>query len=230
MSVVTRKFDQDMSEIDSKVRHLFALVAEGVAAATDALLSGDRERAAQVASRDTQIDSLYVDLEELVQRQFALQATFGTELRYLISVLRIVPELERSGDLVEHIASRAARGLGSELTLRMRGLIERMGAVASDLWRGSAAVYDSRDVDEAELLRIRDDQLDELHVAFTAEIVGSQQPVQVAIEMALIARFYERLGDHAVNIANRVRYVAKGLSVNEHPLPPDIASGSGDRT
>ena len=92
MSVVTRKFDQDMSEIDSKVRHLFALVAEGVAAATDALLSGDRERAAQVASRDTQIDSLYVDLEELVQRQFALQATFGTELRYLISVLRIVPE------------------------------------------------------------------------------------------------------------------------------------------
>lgn len=103
----------------------------------------------------------------------------------------------------------------------MRGLIGRMGSVTSDLWQGAAAVYVSRDVDEAELLRVRDDQLDELHVAITAEIVGSQPLVQVAIDLALVARFYERLGDHAVNIANRVRYAAKGLSVAHHPLPGD---------
>lgn len=217
--VMTRPVDTVHKEIDNKVRHLFALVAEGVTAATDALLAGDRETASMVVARDSQIDALYVELEELVQRQFVLQATFGTELRYLISVMRIVPELERSGDLVEHIASRAARGLGSELSPRMRGLIQRMGTVANDLWKGSAIVFTTRDLDEAELLRIRDDQLDELHVQLTAEIIGSQMPVQVAIEMALVARFYERLGDHAVNIANRIRYVAAGLNVHDHPGP-----------
>ncbi len=218
---MTRNQTSAHQEIDDKVRHLFALVAEGVAAATEALLAGDRETATMVVSRDSQIDELYVELEELVQRQFVLQATFGTELRYLISVMRIVPELERSGDLVEHIASRAARGLGADLSPRMRGLIQRMGTVANDLWKGSAVVFTTRDLEEAELLRIRDDQLDELHIQITAEIIGSGLPVQVAIEMALIARFYERLGDHAVNVANRIRYVAAGLSVNEHPDPVD---------
>lgn len=218
---MTRPVHSVHDEIDTKVRHLFALVADGVTAATEALLAGDRETASMVVARDSQIDALYVELEELVQRQFVLQATFGTELRYLISVMRIVPELERSGDLVEHIASRAARGLGSELSPRMRGLIQRMGTVANDLWKGSAVVFTTRDVAEAELLRIRDDELDELHVQLTAEIIGVQLPVQVAIEMALVARFYERLGDHAVNVANRMRYVAAGLSVHDHQDPSD---------
>jgi phosphate transport system protein len=204
----SRDFAQDLQEIDLKVTQLFVLVSEGLAAATDALLASDHEAAMTIITRDQVIDSLYHDIEEIVQRQFALQAPVATDMRYLLSMLRIVPELERSGDLVRHIAKRAMRDLASGLPPRARGLVERMGRVGSQLWDASATAYERRDPDAFSRMRVLDDELDELHVALIAEIVEAELPLPVAIDLALVARFYERLGDHAVNVANRMRFVS----------------------
>lgn len=201
---------QELQEIDRKVTELFSLVSEGLGAATEALLASDVDAASSVVARERLIDSLYYDIEGLVQRQFALASPAATDMRYLLSMLRIVPELERSGDLVEHIAKRAMRSLGAELTPRIRGLVERMGRVGVLLWRGAAESYVDRDPAKVAELRSLDDELDELHVAVIAEIVEAELRLPVAIEMALVARFFERLGDHAVNVANRMKYVATG--------------------
>ena len=201
---------QELQEIDRKVTDLFSLVSEGIGAATEALLASDVDAASSVVARERLIDSLYYDIEGLVQRQFALASPAATDMRYLLSMLRIVPELERSGDLVEHIAKRALRSLGEELTPRIRGLVERMGRVGVLLWRGAAESYVDRDPAKVAELRSLDDELDELHVAVIAEIVEAELRLPVAIEMALVARFFERLGDHAVNVANRMKYVATG--------------------
>src|SRR3954451_20857814 len=132
------EFHKDLEEIDQKVVQLFALVAEGVAKATEAFLANDREAAESLAETDAVIDQLYCDVEELVQRQFALQAPMARDMRFLLSALRIVPELERSGDLAEHIANRATRGVSDNVTPRIRGLIEQMGHIDSQMWRGGA--------------------------------------------------------------------------------------------
>ena len=190
---------------------LFALVSEGLAGATEALLAGDREAARALVARDEMLDTLYVDVEGLVQRQFALQAPMAVDLRFLLSVLRIVPELERSGDLAEHIAQRAVRGLTGELTPRVRGLIEQMGRTGVEMWRASAEAYAGRDGQAVARLREHDDELDDLHVSLIAELASGKLSIPVAIELALVGRFYERLGDHAVNIAARVRYLATGV-------------------
>jgi phosphate transport system protein len=203
-------FHRDLEEIDQKVVRLFALVSEGVVAATDAFLAGDREAAKLLAEQDQIIDELYFDVEELVQRQFALQAPMAGDMRFLLSVLRIVPELERSGDLAEHIAQRAALGIAQALTPRIRGLIQEMGMVGADMWRQAADAYVERDADIAVRLNERDDELDEMHVSLTAELVSGTLSVPIALEMALVGRFYERLGDHAVNISERIRYIAEG--------------------
>src|SRR5438270_1510769 len=204
------EFHRDLDEIDQKVLQLFALVAEGVAKATDAFLANDRAAAESLAETDAVIDQLYNDVEELVQRQFALQSPMARDMRFLLSVLRIVPELERSGDLAEHIANRATRGVSDNVTPRIRGLIEQMGHIATQMWREAADAYADRDPDAAARLNTRDDELDELHSSLTAELVTGQLSVPIALEMALIARFYERLGDHAVNIGERIRYIAEG--------------------
>ncbi len=120
-------FHRDLQTIDDKVVQLFALVAEGLAKATDAFLSGDREAARELVAQDKLIDSLYHDVEDLVQHQFALQAPMARDLRFLLTVLRIVPELERSGDLVEHIALRTQPGLVTRITPLARGLVGEMG-------------------------------------------------------------------------------------------------------
>ncbi|HEX2043809.1 MAG TPA: phosphate signaling complex protein PhoU [Acidimicrobiales bacterium] len=204
-------FHRDLQRIDEQVLRLFALVSEGLAGATEALLAGDREAARALVARDEMLDRLYVDVEGLVQRQFALQAPMAVDLRFLLSVLRIVPELERSGDLAEHIAQRAVRGLTGELTPRVRGLIEQMGRTGVEMWRASAEAYAERDGQAVARLREQDDELDDLHVSLIAELASGKLSIPVAIELALVGRFYERLGDHAVNIAARVRYLATGV-------------------
>jgi phosphate transport system protein len=198
---------EGLERIDREIIKLFALVGEGVAGATHSLLAGDREAARILAESDETIDALYREVEQLAQRQLAQRATGPEELRYLVAVLRMLPELERSGDLAEHVSRRAVRGLGIELSHRARGLVEQMGEVACDMWRATADAYADRAlvVEDVESL---DDELDELHVALTAEIASGSMPLPVAIEAALVARFYERFGDHAVNLARRIAVLA----------------------
>ena len=184
------------------------MVAEDLPAATQALLTGDNEVLQKLAERDRVIDALYREIEELVNREILLQAPVAADLRFLLSVLRIVPELERSHDLVMQIGSRANHILGEDLSPRCRGLVERMGKLASDMWRQSVDSWYQRDRTIGLILDGRDEEMDELHASLLAELASGRMAIPVTMEMTLVARFYERLGDHAVNIARRVAYLA----------------------
>jgi phosphate transport system protein len=210
LSVVEHRqeFQRELEAIEVKVIELFAMVAEDLPGATQALLSGNAEVLQVLTERDQVIDALYVEIEELVNREILLQAPVASDLRFLLSVLRIVPELERSHDLVVQIASRANHILGEDLSPRCRGLVERMGNIASDMWRQAADSWYQRDRSAAEALDGRDDEMDELHSSLIAELASGRMALPVTMEMTLVARFYERLGDHAVNIARRVIYLA----------------------
>src|ERR1700746_1627840 len=135
MSEHRQEFDNKLEAIESKVIELFAMVAEGVPVATQALLDGDDGAFVTLAERDRAIDALYVEIEGLANREILLQAPVASDLRFLLSVLRIVPELERSHDLVMQIASRANHILGEDLSPRSRGIVERMGSLTSEMWR-----------------------------------------------------------------------------------------------
>lgn len=183
---------------------IFALVGEAIAEATHALLANDRELAKRVVDQDVEIDRLVNELVSTAEDRLLHSPSHDVEGRYqLLILLRILPEIERNGDLAEHIARRAARGLGNEMSPRSRGLIERMGEVASTIWREATdAIIDGRSEAVEEIEDI-DDELDDLHVSLTAELTSGSMSVPVAVEVALMARFYERFGDHCVNLARR---------------------------
>ncbi|HEY2438124.1 MAG TPA: phosphate signaling complex protein PhoU [Solirubrobacteraceae bacterium] len=203
-----QEFARELEAIEAKVIELFAMVAEDLPSATHALLNGDNEVLAVLIEREQVIDALYPEIEELANREILLQAPVAADLRFLLSVLRIVPELERSHDLVIHIAAQATHILGDDLSPRTRGLVERMGSLASDMWRQAADSWYQRDRDAARALRERDEEMDELHASLMAELASGRMAVPVTMEMALVARDFERLGAHAVNIARRVVYLA----------------------
>jgi phosphate transport system protein len=203
-----QEFERDLEAIEAKVIELFAMVAEDLPGATQALLTGNNEIVKVLAERDQVIDALYLEIEELANREILLQAPVAADLRFLLSVLRIVPELERSHDLVLDIARRADHILGGDLSPRAQGLVERMGNLASDMWRQAADSWYQRDRSAAVALSERDDEMDDLHSSLTAELASGAMAIPVTMEMALVARFFERLGDHAVNIARRVIYLA----------------------
>jgi phosphate transport system protein len=201
-------FDEQLVEIDRKVIHLFALVTEAVAGATEALLTGDRVAGQVTAEQDAVVDQLEWDIEELAQREVLLQSPLARDMRYLLSVLRIVPELERSGDLAEHIAQRAITGLGTRLTPTARGTLQEMATACGDMWRAAADAWAERDTDAAEQLATDDDHIDALHDRLIAELCQGDLELVDALQATLLARFYERLGDHAVHITERIGYLA----------------------
>jgi len=203
-----QEFHHELEAIEAKVIDLFGMVAEDVPRATAALLGGDVEEVRALAERDRVIDDLYPRIEDLADRELVLQQPLASDLRFLISVLRVVPELERSHDLVVNIARRANYILSEDLSPRSRGLIEQMGNLASDMWREAVDCWRQRDRAAAVALDQRDDEMDEMYASLMAELASGQMSLPVTMEMALVARFYERLGDHAVNIARRVVYLA----------------------
>ncbi|HKA82492.1 MAG TPA: phosphate signaling complex protein PhoU [Acidimicrobiales bacterium] len=205
-----KRFHHQLDEIDARVIRLFALVTEGVAAASESLLSGDTEMARRLAGRDALVDQLEADLEQVAERELVTQAPMARDMRYLVSVLRVVPELERSGDLAEHIAQRAAAGLALRLTPTVRGLLEQLGATCVEMWRAAADAWAERDPDAAERLDAADDQIDSLHDQLVEELGRGNVALPDALQTTLVGRFYERLGDHAVHITERVRYLAVG--------------------
>lgn len=193
-----------LEELDRRVIQLFAEVGEAVAGATLALLGGDREAAKAIVRRDEEIDRRELELERLAWEALELAPASRSETRYLVSLLRILPEIERTGDLAEHVASRASRGLGTEMSAKARGIVERMGEVACSLWGMAADAFGDRSVDAIDRIDRLDDQMDEYSVILTAEIVSGNMSLPVAIEVAMIGRFYERIGDHSVNLARQV--------------------------
>ena len=203
-----KEFEHDLEAIEAKVIELFAMVAEDLPGATQALLTGNNDVLQTLAEREQLINTLYPQIEELVNREILLQAPVAADLRFLLSVLRIVPELERSHDLVVQIASRSNHVLGGDLSPRTRGIIERMGTLASEMWRQAVDSWYQRDRSVALALEERDDEMDELHASLLAELASGGMALPVTMEMTLVARFYERLADHAVNIARRVVYLA----------------------
>lgn len=180
---------------------LFALVGDGFAGATDALLSGDKAAAKTLIERDRLIDTLYRQLLSTTQTMLKEQRLASGDINYLITVLRLIPELERSGDLAEHIAQRALLEIGQEMTPRSRGIVQQMGDIGTLMWRMATDAFCDKDFEAAKTLDNLDDDLDDLHLSLMTEIVTGSMSIAVVIETAMIARFYERFGDHAVNIA-----------------------------
>ena len=108
-----QEFDRELSDIEAKVVELFSMVAEDLPKATEILLGGTTEMVRALAERDRVIDALYPEIEDLADRELLLQAPVASDLRLLVSVLRVVPELERSHDLVVDIARRVVYLAGS---------------------------------------------------------------------------------------------------------------------
>jgi phosphate transport system protein len=191
-------------DLHPQIVRTFALVGEAIAGATHALLANDRELAKRVVEQDIIIDDIVDQLVFTVEERLLETAPLDVKgRRDLLILLRILPEIERNGDLAEHVARRAARGLGSEMSPRSRGLIERMGEVASTIWREATDIIIDGKSGSVGFIEDIDDELDDLHVSLTAELTSGSMSVPVAVEVALIARFYERFGDHCVNLARR---------------------------
>ncbi len=208
------EFHHELDDIRNDIARLGATIVELIPRVTEILLSQDLEGAEYVLRGDHEIDARAYSVEERALTLLALQAPVAGDLRQIASCLKLAPEVERSADLCCNICKAARRIYGHTLDPKLRGLIQRMSDQATQEYKEVVEAYVANDAVRAAALRDMDDYLDDLHRQFIAQIFESHAAglidLQVAVQMAVVARFYERLGDHAVNISDRVMYIATG--------------------
>lgn len=213
-----------LSKLDRLVEQLTVMsesVATAMRKATEALLNADLPLAEEVISEDLLIDEQRNLAEEDAFALLALQAPVAGDLRVVVSVIHGAGDLERMGDLALHVA-RAARRRHPAAVLpdEVKPYFAEMGKVAFELARKAADAIRHPNIDRAKELESDDDAMDDLHRHMFTVLMGRDWPhgVAAAVDVTLLARFYERYGDHAVAVARRMVYVITG----EMPTPDDI--------
>lgn len=207
-------FHQHLDELRQSVVRLSAAVTELIPRATDVLLDLDLEGADYLIKGDRDIDAKSVALEERCYVLLALESPMATDLREVVSALRLISEVERSADLCVNICKAARRIYGRPLDPKLRGVIQKMGDRAQLLFKEATEAYLDRDAARAAALDDMDSVLDDLQREFIQTIFESHAngtiDLHAAVQLALVARFFERIGDHAVNMGDKVRYAVDG--------------------
>lgn len=205
-------FHEALNEVMRDITRLAGYVTEAIPKGTEALLANDLDACQQLIDSDDVVDELSIEIEESCYRILALEAPVASELRGVITAIRLVAEIERSADLMTNVCKAARRIYPSDLPPEVRGLLTKMSEQATRLFRMCMDSYVEADAALAAALDDIDDQLDELHAEYIQAVLrwGADGEIQPAVQLALIGRYYERIGDHAVNIGERVRYMVDG--------------------
>lgn len=190
--------------------------------ATKSLLDADLSLAEQVMARDVQLDEMRSNAENVALELLALEAPVASDLRTVVSAIWIVADMQRMGSLAIHVAKAARRRHPAHvIPADVRPIVERMGRVGVHLADQAGIVLRERDVDLARQLEVEDDLMDDLQRELFAALLspGWRHGVGPAVDIALLARFYERFADHAVAIARRVVYLVTGENVGGDTTP-----------
>jgi phosphate transport system protein len=209
-----KNFHHKLDEVKADIVRLAAMVTEAIPPATQALLDMDLQAAQRIIDNDDTLDQKSLEIEEQCLRLLALQQPMASDLRALMTAVKLNWELERSGDLVVNICKTIRRIYGTSIDPRIRGLIGQMSEHAFDLMQRSVDAYALGDAALAAALDDMDDALDSLQAEYVHAIIecheASKMKLQTAVQLALIGRYYERIGDHAVNIGERTQYMVTG--------------------
>jgi phosphate transport system protein len=206
-------FHSDLLEVGRLLVSMAEAVRIAMRNATTALLDAHLDAAEAVVARDAEVDDLYRQIEEKVQTLLARQAPVASDLRLVVTSLHIAADLERMGDLADHVARTARRRYPAcAVPAELRPVVSAMADLADRIAGKITDVLSSRNAARAAELERDDDAVDALHRELFATLLGPSwaHGVEAAVDAALLGRFYERYCDHAVNAGRHVVYLVTG--------------------
>lgn len=206
-------FHEELESITADHLKMTALVRDAIESATKALLNTDLQLAEKVIADDLAVDTIQHSLDERTINIMARQQPVASDLRRLVSSLRISADLERMGDLAHHLAKLARmRYPNKAVPAELIDVITEMGSAASRIVEKMAVVLEFHDTNRALEIDKDDDEMDKLQRKLISTILGAEweNTVESAVDMAFASRYYERFADHAVSIAQRVYYTETG--------------------
>lgn len=220
-------FDRDLEAIQATVMKMGGLVESAIVASTKALAEGDEELANDVVRRDAAIDALEEQVNQESARVLALRGPAASDLRTVLSVIRISGNLERCGDHAKNIAKRTTTLVQMQLPAGAPASLRRMAREVELMMKDALDAYTQRDAELAEQVRQRDADVDQMYNALFREfltfMMEDPRNITACMHLHFIAKNIERMGDHVTSIADQVIYLVTGEM-------PDDSRPKGDRT
>jgi phosphate transport system protein len=220
---VRDSYHERLTEVTDGLIEMSRLVGSAVSKATTALLDADLDAAQSVIVGDEKVNDLYKDIDVSAVTLLAQQQPVASDLRAILTALRMSNDLERVGDYAVHIAKVAKRRHpASVVPVQLRPTMLEMGQAAARIAVKAGTVIATRDLTLAAQLLADDDTIDDLHASLLASLLNrnADYGVEATIDLALVGRYYERLADHATSVSHAVTYLVTG----EHADPESYAA------
>ncbi len=213
MSWLRSAFQDELDGVTQSLSELSGLVSGAITQATHALLTADLSEAEAVIAADDRVDEIQHELDARIIDIIARQQPVASDLRALVTALRMSADLERMGDLAHHIAKvTRLRHPGAAVPSELLLTVEEMGKVARLISDKVGGIINSKDIDQALEVEKDDDEMDLLHRKLFTVLLDPSWPhgIETAIDMTLIGRYYERYADHAVSVSRRIHFQVTG--------------------
>ena len=213
MPLIRSVFQDELDNVSQTLFDLSVMVSDSMARATKSVMTKDLKLAEEVITSDEKIDTVQHDLDARIIDIIARQQPVASDLRALVTALRMSADLERMGDLAHHVAKLVRlRHPASAVPAELLALVEVIGETAEKIATKTGVVISTRDVALAAQVEKDDDVMDELHRKLISALIEPSWPhgVETAIDLTLLGRYYERYADHAVSIARRVIFLVTG--------------------
>jgi len=225
---IIKSFDKELGEIDSMILQMGGLVEVQISESVKALYKRDIDLAAKVRADDKQVDLFESKIDESTLRTLALRQPMAEDLRHIICALKVANNLERIGDYAKNIAKRTQVIAESGSVGTSEKTIRRMGKMAQEMVSDALNAYIGKDLKMAEELRIRDEDIDNMHNTLFRELLTymmeDPRNITPCMHMLFIAKNLERIGDHATAIAEQIFYLITGALPDEERPKSDKTS------
>lgn len=225
---IVKSFDNDLGQIESLLLEMGGLVESQISEAVRALTDRDVELGEKIRANDKRVDDLEVQINELTIKTLALRQPMAEDLRAVVTALKVAANLERIGDYAKNIAKRTSVLAQSPHIGSYSTTIKRMSKLVQDMVRDVLDAYVARDSETAEDLRLRDEEVDQLHNTLFRELLTymmeDPRNITPCLHLLFIAKNIERMGDHTTGIAEQVYYLVTGTQLDEDRPKGDMTS------
>ena len=214
-----RHFEAELAQLKTRLLEMGGMAEEEVRLAVKALVDGDQALVDRVLSGDEPVNALHIEIDSRCFTLLALHQPMAADLRAIVAAVKINTDLERVGDLAVNIAEAARRYLMHPPVKRLID-IPRMATIAQSMLRDALDAFVRRDTDLAQRVLDEDDKLDALKTQIFRELLTYmlQDPttIEPALDLILVSRHLERIGDHATNVAEDVIFIVSARDVRHH--------------
>jgi phosphate transport system protein len=225
---VVRHFQEELETLKERLLAMGGLAEERVREAIDSLSGRDQDLVDEVLAGDEPINDLHIEVDDRCFKLLALHQPMAADLRIVVAAVKINSDLERVGDLAVNIAEAAKRYL-QHAPVKPLIDIPRMGRIAQVMLRDALDAFVRRDVDLAERVCATDDELDGLKTQIFRELLThmlqDSTRIEPALDLILVSRHLERIGDHATNIAEDVIFMVSARDIRHHAGDPVDPAG-----